>query len=1092
VIPVLVDGAAMPPESELPRSIHRLARLNAVEVSAPRFAFDVARLVEAIEGGPSCPACGRQLPGEFPFCPFCAAPLTADAEQVREVRKTVTAVFSDVVGSTQLGERLDPEVLRRVMTQYFEAMRDAVERHGGRVDKFIGDAVVAVFGVPQVHEDDALRAVRAATEMHSRLTALNETLLAGWGVELESRIGVSTGEVVVGADEALLGDVMNTAARLQSAAPPGAVLIGESTWRLVRDAVDVEALGALELKGKTEPVPAWRVMSVRAETARRATPFLGRGRYMRMLDDALEDAIAARSGALVTILAPPGVGKSRLAEAFTAQVRERAMVLVGQTPSYGDGVTFAPLVELLSQAAGSPSGDAETIAAALRERMTDQADGASVGDRLAQFLGVGESIGADTSWAVRRLLEVLAYERPLVVMLEDMHWAEPPMLDLIDGVVERVHAPVLFVCLARPELLERCPAWAAAKLHAVTTTLPPLSLEDARRISELLVGRGAPTTVVDQVCETAEGNPLYLEQLTAMLADQGLIEDGRWVGPGDASIEIPASLQTLLAARLDRLDPTPRLVMERASIEGRRFRIAAAQALAAEVAPDDVDAAIAALDRSGLVQPEDEARGQWRFAHPLMHDAAYRGLSKGDRAGLHEQFADWLAVNDADRPDVNESVARHLERALRLREELGARDDRSAALALRAGELFAAAGLRAFAAVDLIASRDLLSRAAMLLPTADPRRLDMLPSLGVTLSETGRPEETEALLSEAVEQSRAAGLERDALRATIQLLSNRTYCSPTTAEIDASVLEAERALNALDAMADDEGVAEAAIALEYLEIMRGRVANQHEWTIRALRHGLAAGRLRESAQAASDVVGSAVMGPLPFDQFAATANERLFIFAEPISSSAGHALLAIGALAAGDNAEFIEHEQRWREVIDRHGLGWLGAAHALEIANVETSVGKAEEAERRLNGARDVLAALGDIWWVSTLDSSLCAAVAAQDDQQRFLRLADAFDVTPPVADPQVRIRRQLFRARAFLLRGSAVEAETAARRGLELALPTDLVSDHADALLTLAEALRARGLTEEEESARTNGIALLRAKGNLAAIATLTRATAI
>jgi tetratricopeptide (TPR) repeat protein len=573
-----------------------------------------------------------------------------------------------------------------------------------------------------------------------------------------------------------------------------------------------------------------------------------------------------------------------------------------------------------------------------------------------------------------------------------------------------------------------------------------------------------------------------------MLTDQGLLADGCWVGSSDVEVEIPASLQALLAARLDRLDPVPRLVLERASIEGRRFRTAALRALASEVAPDDIEIAIASLDRSGLVQPEDEAGGRWRFAHALVLEAAYRGLSKGQRAELHELLAHWLLEEDADRPDVSESVARHLERALRLREELGVRDERSAALSLRAGELFAAAGLRAFAALDLITSRDLLGRAAVLLPVSDPRRLDMLPNLGVALTETGRPEETETLLSEAVEQSRAAGSERDALRATIQLLSNRVYRSPTTAEIDVAVTQAERAHDALYAMADDVGITEAAIALEYLEFMRGRVARQHEWSIRALHHGLAAGRFRESAQAAADVVGSAAVGPLPFDRLAATAHERLFTFGEPISGSAGHALVAIGALAAGDDAGFLEHERRWREVIDRHGLGWLGAAHALLIANVETSVGNARAAERRLRDARDLLVALGDIWWVSTLDSALCAAVAAQDEPQRFLRLADAFDASPPVPDPQILIRRQLVRARAFLLRGAASDAEAAAQRGLELARPTDLVSDHADALLTLADALAARGLSAEAATARMEATALLTAKGNIAAIAKLTR----
>ena len=414
-----------------------------------------------------------------------------------------------------------------------------------------------------------------------------------------------------------------------------------------------------------------------------------------------------------------------------------------------------------SQAAGQASGEAEGVAAALRERLAAQPDGPAVGDRLAQVLGVGEALASDAAWAVRRLLEVLASERPLVVVLEDVHWAETPMLDLVDAVVERVHGPVLFLCLARPELLEQRPTWAAGKPRAITTTLPPLTPEDARLVAEHLLGPQAPILVVERVCDTAEGNPLYLEQLTAMLADQGLLANGRWVGSGDADVEIPVTLQALLAARLDRLDPVPRQILERASVEGRRFRIGAPRPrLGGE--PRRGRGAIGSLERKGLLQPEDEAGGRWRFAHALVLEAAYQALSKELRADMHERLADWMIEEDADQPDVDESVARHLERALHLREEVGARDERSAALSERAGQLFANAGSRAYAAVDFITARDLLGRAAALLPERSPRRLDLLANLGAALSDSGRTEEAETLLSEAKEQARAAGSERDA------------------------------------------------------------------------------------------------------------------------------------------------------------------------------------------------------------------------------------------------------------------------------------------------------------------------------------------
>jgi hypothetical protein len=759
---------------------------------------------------------------------------------------------------------------------------------------------------------------------------------------------------------------------------------------------------------------------------------------------------------------------------------------VGQAPSYGEGVTFAPLVEILAQASGQLSGDAEEVATALRERLAGQVDGASVGDRVAQILGVGEAVAADAAWAVRRLLEVLASERPLVLILEDAHWAEPPMLDLLDLVVDRLHGPALVLCLARPELLEQRPTWAAGKPRAITATLLPLPPPDARRLAELLLGAGTPVSIVERVCKTAEGNPLYLEQLTAMLADHGLLIGGRWVGKQDAEVEIPVTLQALLAARLDRLDRVTRLVLERASVEGRRFRVPAVLALAPEADPVEVEGAIASLDRRGLVHPEDEGGGRWRFAHALIAEAAYRGLPKELRADLHERLAEWIAEVDTEQPDVDESVARHLERALHLREELGRRDAHSDELAAQAGELFADAGARAFAALDLITARDLLGRASALLPAGSPRRLEIVPHLGVALTETGRPEESDALLEQAIEQARSAGSERDELRATVQLQANRVYRSPTGAEIASAVAESESAAAIFEAAGDEIGLAEAAIALEYLEFVRGRVARQHEWCLLALRHGLAARRPREAAQAAADLVMTAVIGPLPFDRFADTAEASLFPLDGPISASAGHALVALGALGAGDGAAYRHHERRWRAVVDRNGLTWLGAAHALVIANAEIWAGDAEGAERRLHEARDVLAALGDIWWIATLDSSLCMAVAAQDRPREFLRMADAFEATAPVPDRQILIRRDLVRARALQARGAAADAEVAARRGLELAQATDLPLDHADALLTLADALGARGLRADAATARSEALGLLGAKGYRAAVAKL------
>lgn len=1031
----------------------------------------------------TCSSCGHENPDGAKFCMECATTLSASASS-GGARKIISALFCDLVGSTTLGEQHDPEVLRPILDGYFTEMSSAVERHGGRVQKFIGDAVVAVFGLPSAHEDDALRAVRAGIEMQERLQALNEAS----PIALAARIGITTGEVLVPGDgKPIVGDAMNTASRLQSGAEPGQVLIGEPTFRLVRDAVVAEAVEPVHAKGKVEPVPAFRVQGVQAVvTARAESPLVGRDRHLAMLEQAMRDAVESRAPVLVTILAAPGVGKSRLAAEFRSASEGLATVLVGQTPSYGDGVTFAPLVELLSEAAGRPGGEADEVAERLRERLVGQPDAAAVGDRLAQVLGVGDALASDASWAVRRLIEVLAAKRPLVVVLEDIQWAEAPMLDLTDAVIERVHGPVLFLCLARPELLEQRPTWAAGKPRALTTTLPPLSTEDARRVAGLLLGPQTPAAVVDRVCQAAEGNPLYLEQLTAMLADQGLLVDGRWVGSDDADVDIPETLQALLASRLDRLDPTPRLILERSSVEGRRFRIAALRVLAPELSPGDVETAIASLEKKGLVQPEDEAAGRWRFAHALVLEAAYRGLSKQLRADLHVRLADWMIEEDADQADVDESVARHLERALHLLEELGARDERSDALSERAGELFAGAGSRAFATVDYITSRDLLGRAAALLPTGSPRRLDLVPYLGMTLAATGLPEEAELVLSEGVEQARSAGSERDALRTTVRLLANRIYRSPTDAEIESAAFGARAAVESFESMGDDAGVAETALALMEIEYMRGRLPETLQWTSKALRHALAAGRPREATEAAAMLLASAIEGPLPVDRFAVTAGELSNSKDDPISRATSRALLAAAALAVGDDSDFREQEREWREVIDRNGLSGLGAAQSIELAIAEIWAGNPGSAERRLREAREILAPLGFIWWVDGLDGVLCAAVEAQDRPREFLRLADAFEASVSFLDRDNSIRRQLVRARAHLIRGSAAEADVAARHGLELAETSDLVLIQAEALLTLADVLDARDLGDEAAAARRRAIAKLQTKGNSAAVARL------
>jgi hypothetical protein len=538
-----------------------------------------------------------------------------------------------------------------------------------------------------------------------------------------------------------------------------------------------------------------------------------------------------------------------------------------------------------------------------------------------------------------------------------------------------------------------------------------------------------------------------------------------------------------LAARVDDLEPSARTILEHASVEGRRFRVTAVRALVRDVADEALEQALITLERRALIDPEDEASGRWRFAHPLVAETAYRGISKELRATLHERLADWLIAEDGEQPDVDESAARHLERAFHLREELGIRDGSTGALAERAGLLFADAGSRAFAGLDLLAARDLLGRAARLLPEGSPRRLDLLPNLGVALTETGRPDETEALLVAGVEQARAAGSEAAALRARIQLLANRVYRSPTQSEVEAAAVDAHAAAEALQALGDGVGLAEAAIAIEYLGWMRGDLDEHRVWGMLGLRHGLAAGRPREAAQGTADAVLATAFGRTPFDDFPGVADEFERIGEHPLTASASAALRAMAALGAGDDAAFDQHERAWRDVLEHHGLSWIGAAQALVLAALETWTGRAAVAEQRLREAREVLAAAGDVWWLGSIDGFLGSALAIQGRRREFLVHADAFEASDLVPDRDTLVRRPLMRARALLIRGSAADAEDAARRALAAAEGSDLVLSTAEADLVLGDVLQARGGTQDAAAAREHAATLLEAKGFKAAL---------
>ena len=644
----------------------------------------------------------------------------------------MTVVFCDVVGSTSLGESVDPEALQALLARYFERMKTIVEKHGGIVEKFIGDAVMAVFGVPVVREDDALRAVRVAEEMQAALGEL----------ELEGRIGVNTGEVVTGTPERLVaGDAVNVAARLQQAASPGQILLGAETHVLVAEAVHVEPVEPLTLKGKSEPVAAWRLLDViagaPAYTRRLDAPFVGREAELVALEHELERAVAERACRLCTVVGEPGIGKSRLVGELLAAASGQARVVVGHCLSYGEGITYWPLAEIVREVAGTEPR------ARLQELLAADEEAGLVAERIAGAVGAASTPTAapeETYWAFRRLFEALAADRPLIVVVEDVHWAEPTLLDLLEYVAGfSSSAPILLLCVARPDLLESRPSWAAPRPNAAVVSLQPLSEQASRELVERLLGQ-----VDNPVIQAAEGNPLFVEQLVAMRTEDG------------GEVAVPPTLQALLAERIDRLEPDERAAVERAAVEGRSFHRGAVAELLPPPVRAMLGAALVALVRKDFIRPDRaEFRGDdgFRFGHLLIRDAAYDSVPKSLRAELHERYADWLEGRAGERlAEFEEILGYHLEQACRYREELGSADD---ALAARAGAHLAAAGRRAFARGDMPAATNLLERAAAL-PAREGGYL-LLGDLGTALAEGGDLEHATEVLAEAIEQAREAG-----------------------------------------------------------------------------------------------------------------------------------------------------------------------------------------------------------------------------------------------------------------------------------------------------------------------------------------------
>jgi class 3 adenylate cyclase/tetratricopeptide (TPR) repeat protein len=629
---------------------------------------------------PACARCGHENPESSRFCNSCGQPLAAPAGSGREERKAVTVVFADLVGSTARADGADPEDVRAVLAPYHARVRHELERHGGTVEKFIGDAVVAVFGAPAAHEDDPERAVRAALAIQEAIAELNESIPA---LELQVRVGVNTGEALVDlsarpelGEGVVSGDVVNTGARLQGEAPPGGILVGETTKRATERVIEYEPHPAIAAKGKAEPVAAWLALRARGgpgvdvATAGGA-PLIGRDREAVVLTAALDRVRAEHEPQLVTIVGVPGIGKSRLVQELARVVDEDPELITwrqGRSLPYGEGVAYWALGEIVKAEAGiletaSHEDAAARLAETVGELVADDAERIWVERELRPLVGLDDEerrsereSAAESAAAWRRFVEALAEPRTTVLVFEDLQWADDGLLDFVDGLVDHVvGVPLLVVAAARPELLERRPSWGGGKRNAQTLSLTPLADEDIARLLQTLLDRSViPADVQSTLLRRAGGIPLFAEEYARMIGRDGVLE------------RVPETLQALVAARIDGLPAEEKLLLQEASVLGKVFWT---DALGGLVGRQDVDDLLHSLERKEFVRRERRSAvagaRQYVFVHALVRDVAYGQLTRSARAAAHERVARWLRDLPADRSEERaEMLAHHAVAAL--------------------------------------------------------------------------------------------------------------------------------------------------------------------------------------------------------------------------------------------------------------------------------------------------------------------------------------------------------------------------------------------------------------------------------------------
>ena len=969
----------------------------------------------------------------------------------------MTSVFCDLSGSTGIAERADSEIVFDLMRSYFDVARAALERHGGAVEKFIGDAVVGMFGVPETNEDDALRACRAALEIQERIASLNIELKARLDTEIAVRIGVNTGEVVAGdaarrefasGDAVVLGDSVNVAARLEQAAQPGEVLLGEATYRLVRGAVQVQAVAPIAAKGKSEPLTAFRLLEVSAhgQMPRHAgASLVGRGEELARLG--AEFAASAEGCRLVTVVGEAGVGKSRLTAEFAAAIGDRARIVRGACLSYGEGITYWPIAQIVRELAGIRDED---TAEQVRER---------VPPRIAQMLGLTEGTvtSEQLAEAIAELVVEAARAQPLVLLIDDIHWAEPTLLDLIEQLPEGIEASVLLLCLARPELLDDRPGW------PVTVRVEPLG---AAEIDALLESLHAPAESRVRLAYATAGNPLYAEELVA------------WVREGGDVDELPTSLNALLGARLDRLEPGERDALERGAVEGELFH----QSAVDELSGKPVEAELGLLSRKDMIRlAAASLAGEliaYRFKHILVRDAAYRATTKKLRATLHERYADWLEQRAGDRVgEYREILGYHLEAAYRYRAELG---DADATLATRAARHLGAGGERALQRADYRASVNLVERAVALMPQENGEYPALLRVYGYAINQFGREAEVRAVFEEVIERASAQGNIGLAARARVHLLSKRIWADPDP-DLEAESAILEQGLAIAEELGDESLIAEHVDKLGIIRRHQGRFAEALPWVERALALAERGQDPVERRTYTRSLVQILVEGPTPVHEAIVRCEQLYEASRDEPRRGVGIAnyLSVLYAMAAN-----FDQAQRCARLADPGfgsvdtmpaaiGQGWV--ARTKELSGDLAGAVAAQKAKWLFFGGGSDRPPDGRAIDAATEIARICCDTGGWDEAEEWIGHFRG-------ARKRVDSGRLAVEARIAAHRGNFGEALDLGGQAVEHAEGVDNLNRRAEAWLALAEVQRAAGRYGEADASVAEALTLYERKGNLTA----------